>query len=112
MCNKTKAYTSVRREMYIQKNHAVKLALTFMFIGLLQLNAISLAQRISLTKKDVLLTELFKEIRRQSGYNVLSTAGAVQNQRIQSITLKDATINEAMDRCLAGLGLEYSVVDK
>jgi len=112
MCNKTKAYTSVRRGMYIQKNHAVKLALTFMFIGLLQLNAISLAQRISLTKKDVLLTELFKEIRRQSGYNVLSTAGAVQNQRIQSITLKDATINEAMDRCLAGLGLEYSVVDK
>src|SRR5690606_9966807 len=63
-------------------------------------------------RKNVLLTDVFKEIRRQSGYNILSTAGAVQSQKIQAITLKDATITEAMDKSLTGFGLTYSIVEK
>lgn len=90
----------------------MKLAFVLLLTGLLHVNAASFAQKITISKKNILLMDVLKEIRKQSGYNILYTGGAVKNQVVQSIDLSDASIDEAMNKSLGGLGLTYKIVDK
>ncbi|MFD1631736.1 TonB-dependent receptor [Pseudopedobacter beijingensis] len=90
----------------------MKLAFILLLTGFLHVNASSFAQKININKKNVLLMDVLKEIREQSGYNILFTGGAVKNQVVQSIDLFNASIDEAMNKSLGGLGLTYKIVDK
>ncbi|WP_245546835.1 TonB-dependent receptor [Pseudopedobacter saltans] len=90
----------------------MKLAFALLLIGFLHVSAAGFAQKINLNKKNILLMDVLKEIRKQSGYNILFTGGAVKNQVIQSIDLSNASIEEAMNKSLGSFGLTYKIVDK
>lgn len=89
-----------------------KFTFALLFIGLIHVNSTSFAQKINLSKKNTPLVDVLQEIRKQSGYNILFTGGVVKNQIIQSIDLKNASIEEAMNKSLAPFGLTYKVVEK
>ncbi len=90
----------------------MKLVFVLLLASFMHVHATSFAQKISINKKDVSLIDVLKEIRKQSGYNILFTARAVKNQQISSIKLTNASIDVAMTKCLGEHGLTYKVIDK
>lgn len=102
----------VRNIQPLKMQFIIKLAFTLSFIGLMQISTTAFAQKINLSKKNIPLTDVLKEIRKQSGYNILFTGGVVKNQIVQSIDLKNASIEEAMNKSLNAFGLTYKIVEK
>lgn len=90
----------------------MKVVFFLLLISILHVNATVLAQKINLSKKNTPLVEVLKEIRKQSGYNILSTGGAIKNQKIVEINLNSASIEEALNKTLQGFNLKYKIVDK
>ncbi|WP_237739788.1 TonB-dependent receptor [Pedobacter arcticus] len=90
----------------------MKLIFMLLLASFMHVNATSFAQKISMDKKNVLLIDVLKEIRKQSGYNILFTAKAIKDQQISAINLSNVSIDEAMAKCLNGYNLTYKVVDK
>lgn len=97
---------------FLKISLTTKVVLALLLTSFLHVNATSYAQKINFSKKNIALVEVLKEIRKQSGYNILFTGGVVKNQVIQSIDLKNASIEEAMNKSLNGFGLAYKIVDK
>lgn len=95
------------------KIHPVLLAMKLMLIltlcALVQASAEGYAQNITLDKKQATLQSVLREIRKQSGYDFFYHAGLTgKNTRI-SVQVKDATIQEALNACLLGLPLTYTI---
>ncbi|MCL4640992.1 MULTISPECIES: TonB-dependent receptor [Olivibacter] len=90
----------------------MKLSLILILIGLLEAKATAFAQKLTLHKKNVSLQEVFDEIRKQSGYNVLYTASVLKNTTPVNIDLENVSVTHAIDACLANQGLSYKIVEK
>lgn len=68
--------------------------------------------RISITLKDATLEKVFTEIEKRSGFAVFYNAEVLRTAGTVSIDIKDAGIEEVMQRCLQGLPLEFTVQEK
>jgi len=89
----------------------MKLSIILILVGVLKVSAFAVAQTITLHKKEVLLGEVFQEIRKQSGYNILYTAGVIKNANPVSVNLENASVKEAMEMSLEGQSLTYKIVE-
>jgi TonB-dependent starch-binding outer membrane protein SusC len=78
-------------------------------MAFMQVNASSVAQKISLNKKNSSLSETLEEIRAQSGYNIFYDSKLIKNVRISSIQLRNASLQDALEKCLAGQKLSYLI---
>ncbi|WP_207531923.1 TonB-dependent receptor [Desertivirga arenae] len=87
----------------------MKLTFFLSLMAFMQVSASFLAQKISLDKRNSSLSQTLNEIRDQSGYNIFYDAKLIKNVRISSIQLKDASIQEALDKCLLGQKLGYVI---
>jgi len=86
--------------------------LTFLFLIVSMHAAIAAyAQRINLQQKQIGLKDAFKEIRKQSGYNILINTKLLEGTKPIDVTLKDATIYEALQQCLEGQHLSYEIME-
>ena len=101
-----------RKEHRLHSFKTSKLGFFLFFIVFMLVSVSSFAQKINLNRKNIPLLDVLKEIRKQSGYNILFTGGVVKNQIVQSIDLKGASIEEAMNKSLATFGLTYKIVEK
>lgn len=90
----------------------MKLALIVLLISLLEVNATTYAQHISIEKKEASLTSIFKEIQKQSGYNIFYDVNMIRNTFPVSLHLEKATIKHAMDEALKSQDLSYEIIDK
>lgn len=90
----------------------MKLALIVLLISLLEVNATTYAQQINLERTEAPLTSIFKEIQRQSGYNIFYDVNMIRNAFRVSLHLQKATLKEAMDQTLRNQDLSYEIVDK
>lgn len=90
----------------------MKLTTLLIFIGLLQVSATTLAQRINLSEKNVSIEKLFKKLENQSGYTFLYKAGTLRDLPNVNVQINDATINEVLDKCFENKPLEYLIIDK
>lgn len=91
---------------------AMKITAMIMFLACLQVSATGYAQLISLSEKNVPLPKVFKEIERQSGYDFLYTYELVEQMGNVSIKVKNVSLQQALEECLKGKSLEYTLVDK
>ncbi|GAA4315069.1 TonB-dependent receptor [Compostibacter hankyongensis] len=92
----------------------MKLALTLMLTVCMKTSAAVYAQqtRITLSLKAATPEEAFAAIRQQSGYLLLYNNEKVgQLQKKISVQVENATIGEAMDKCLEGLPLSWRIMD-
>src|SRR5690606_10881598 len=78
----------------------------------MHISVFALGQKVSISRKDVSLSTVIKEIKRQSGYNFLYDAGALFNTPKISVDAKNADVAEVLDQCLDGLALNYVIRDK
>ena len=101
------------QQRWVKKTLLVmKLTTLLLLFGLLQVSAALKAQHINLAAKNISLNKLFKQIEKESGYAILYDADILKDLPNVSVEIKDATIQEVLDRCFKNEPLDYKIVDK
>lgn len=77
--------------------------------GLVQLQAKSVAQTVTINARQVKFEDVFKEIKKQTGYNFLYNKKIAALNKPISITAKNKPLKTFLDECFAGRSLEYTI---
>jgi TonB-linked SusC/RagA family outer membrane protein len=87
--------------------------LTSIVFTLLLLTGVSaFAQKITYVKKEVTLAQLFKEIKKQTGFNVIWNEEKLNAEKSISVNFQGASINEVMSKALTNPSLSFTITDK
>ncbi len=90
----------------------MKLTIILSFSILLQVRAVGFSQRFNLNLRNTTINNVFKEIEKQSDYTFWYKTDLIQNAEKVTINLKNAKLEEVLERCFANQSLEYLIVDK
>ncbi|WP_159451613.1 SusC/RagA family TonB-linked outer membrane protein [Pedobacter africanus] len=90
----------------------MKLVVIIMTTCLLQVSASSFAQKLTFSKQGASLSEIFKAIKLQTGYNVLYSPDQIDAGRKLNVNFKNSDLTEVLKSILDTPGQEYSIVDK
>lgn len=88
----------------------MKLTVVLLFFFTFQVSARSDAQKITFAGNNIHLSQVFKVIERQTGYLFFYDKDLIQRTAPIDITLKDATLEQALSACLKDQQLSYSIV--
>lgn len=77
----------------------------------LQTNANVYAQKITLHVKNAHIEKVFKEIQRQSGFRFVYTNDKLEGARPVTLDVTNATLEEALSKCMADQPITYMVID-
>jgi TonB-linked SusC/RagA family outer membrane protein len=78
-------------------------------IGIIPCSATASAQNINIITKNITINEVFKQIKKQTGYDVLWQKKYINtNKRIQ-VKFVQSSIDQVMQKCLEGQGLTYTI---
>ncbi len=89
----------------------MKLTAMFLLMACLTASAEGISQ-ITLSKKNAPLQEVFKEIQKQSGYEFFYSYNVVQKAGTVTVTVKDVTLQKAIEAALQGKRLSYQIIGK
>lgn len=87
----------------------VKLTCGFLLIAFLQISFASKAQHITLTKSNISLTELFREIKKQSGYDFVYKHDLLNKGNRVNIDVKNRSLREVLDESFKNQPFSYSI---
>ena len=86
--------------------------ITFLFIiSLIQVSAATFGQKVSLPEKMVTMEKAFREIRRQTGYDILIKNTSFNMSREIPAGFKEAALQTVLDQIVKGTNLSYVVED-
>lgn len=87
----------------------MKLTSILLITTILQVSASSYAQKVSLNLKNTPLDKVFKEIRKQTRIDFFYTDGLGLDSKKVTVNIKDLELSEALERCLDGQPLLFSI---
>lgn len=87
----------------------MKLIIIMLTTCLMQVSAASFGQRLTLVKQNVSLKEVFREIRQQTGYNVLWPSEKLDAAKTVDANFREKQLSEVLDELLKGQSLGYSI---
>lgn len=90
----------------------MKLIIVLLVTLLLQQGQAAIAQYIDVSKNNVPLREVLKEIRVQSGYDFFFDEASLKTSRPVSIHIKNGTVEEVLKAAFQNQPLTYSIVEK
>jgi TonB-linked SusC/RagA family outer membrane protein len=90
----------------------MKLTAIILVVSMMQVSAVSFAQRISVRQQKITFEKLIKEISIQTGYNVLLPADKISTSKIITADFSNAALSTVMDRALRGSDLTYVIKEK
>jgi len=90
----------------------MKLVTLILFTSLMQVSAATFSQQVTLNEKKVTIERVIKEIRRQTGYDVLLSTSSLKSSERMDANFNSASIKEVMDKMLSGRELTYAIEDK
>jgi TonB-linked SusC/RagA family outer membrane protein len=90
----------------------MKLTVIALTILCLQVSASAFSQRFSLSEKNAVLDVVLKKIKQQSGYLFLYDSELMQLARPVTVEVKNASLEEVLQKCLAGQPFTYELVNK
>src|ERR1044072_4673398 len=90
----------------------MKLTVVFLLAACLQVSAHSYAQRVTLQAKNARMEDLFKQIRKQTGYVFLYTTQMLANTSEVSIDVKNVPVEQVLALCFNKQPVTYTLVDK
>ncbi|WP_316820671.1 SusC/RagA family TonB-linked outer membrane protein [Pedobacter gandavensis] len=70
------------------------------------------AQTLTYHKKDITLTELFREVQRQTGYNVFWSDQKISSHKPIDVNFQKTPLESVLEEVLSGADLTYKIVDK
>ncbi|TKC08978.1 SusC/RagA family TonB-linked outer membrane protein [Pedobacter frigoris] len=90
----------------------MKITTLILLTALLQVSAASFGQKVTIVKNNIALSEVFKEIRKQTGYNVLWQPAQVNGTKTINLQIKNQNLDDALEQILSSQGLEYSIEEE
>ncbi|SDE66451.1 TonB-linked outer membrane protein, SusC/RagA family [Mucilaginibacter pineti] len=90
----------------------MKLTTFLILIGIMQVSATAIAQKISLSERNTTLSKVFIKISEQSGYDFLFSGNMLKGAKPITIQVKDADLKTVLNKIFDGQPLEYSIEDK
>lgn len=90
----------------------MKLTAIIMTAFLLQVSASGLAQKVTLNQNKLTLKVIFKEIRKQTGYNVLWQSGKLDDKKRINVKFTNEPLETALKKILAEEPFTYIIKDK
>jgi len=90
----------------------MRVAAILLFMTIMQVSASTYGQRITIHKRNASLEEVFKEIRKQSGYDFLFNRELLKEAPPVNIRVTNASLEEVLKSCLSGQPLEYVIGNK
>jgi hypothetical protein len=109
-------YTAIRCGMLFRVKpklwRLMKLSFFICLFACLHVSASSFAQKINLEKKDVSFWETVNEIRKQSGYSILCDPDILKNAKTVTVSLKNASLNEALNQCFKNQPFYYQIKEE
>ncbi|WP_172335474.1 SusC/RagA family TonB-linked outer membrane protein [Mucilaginibacter sp. SG564] len=90
----------------------MKLTVLILITAFLHVSAASMAQKITLTEKNVPLATVFDEISNQTGFNFLFTGSSLKNAKPVSISVKNEELTAVLNHIFQDQPLTYSIEDK
>ncbi len=94
-----------------QMKRCMKLVMLLMTALLLQVNAASYAQPITLEVKNASLKSVITTLRSQSGYDFMVSSEVLNAARPITVSLRNASLEAALEACFKGQELTYTIVD-
>ena len=91
---------------------AMKMTTILLFFACLTASAGGIAQKVTLSQKNVKLEKVFREIRKQTGYVFFYDASVLQETSPVNIHVKDASVEKALEETLQGQPLDFSIERK
>lgn len=89
----------------------MKITAVILLAACLSASATGKAQKVSLTLRDAPLEKALKEIKRQTGFDLLYTVDVLQHARPITIELRNADLHQALDQCFKEQPLTYTIVE-
>ena len=89
----------------------MKFSVIFLLVACMQVTAKGYSQQVDLSFTSTPVTKIFKAIKKQTGYDFLFTDEMLRDAGSVSISLKKAPLQAALDECLKGLPLEYTILE-
>lgn len=106
------AFLCIRDSRVFYKSLLImKLIIILLTASILQVSAATYAQQISINVKDASLQQVFKKLRKQSGYNFLYDSDMLSNATPVSLNLNKASLDDVLKACFTGQPLTY-VIDQ
>lgn len=90
----------------------MKLTFSIMIFGLLQVNAASYAQKVSLSLKNASLTDVLSNIKQQTGYNFLYNLEMLNKSKPIDIEVKNEQLTSVLDKCFKNQPLTFLIEEK
>lgn len=90
----------------------MKFTAIFLLAACMQVSAKGYAQEVTLSVSDAPVWKVFKEIKKQTGYDFLYTDEMLKKTDRVTLSLKNSSLITSVDECLRGLPLEYTIVEK
>lgn len=90
----------------------MKLTTFLMIIGCIHVSAAVYSQNINLSERNVSLNSVFSKLEKQSGYLFFSNSEFIAALPNVSVSIKNATLSEALNEILSKVSLSYSIVGK
>ncbi|UKJ06806.1 TonB-dependent receptor [Solitalea lacus] len=90
----------------------MKLTLLLLITSILQISASSYGQNVTINEKDASLVKVFREIRKQTGYDFFYSDRVIENAKNVTVNLRQVTIKEALDACFANQMITYAISNK
>ncbi|WP_026998119.1 TonB-dependent receptor [Flectobacillus major] len=78
----------------------------------LQVSAVGFSQRFNINLRNTTITQVFKEIEKQSDYTFWYKSELLLKTDKVSVNLKNAKIEEVLENCFINEPIDYSIVDK
>ena len=88
----------------------MKLTIALLLFFTFQVSAKTDAQKITIVKNNIHLSEVFRDIEKQTGYLFFYDRVVIKNTDPIDVSIKDATLSQALSQCLKGQQLTYTIV--
>ncbi|MEP7144233.1 MAG: TonB-dependent receptor [Ferruginibacter sp.] len=88
----------------------MKLAIVLLLFFTFQVNAKTHAQKITIVKNNIHLSEVFKSIEQQTGYLFFYDKALIQKTSPFDIDIRNETLENALSDCLQNQQLTYSII--
>ena len=90
----------------------MKLTTFLMITSILQVSARAVSQKVTLFEKNAPLTEVFNQISIQTGFDFAFTAATLRDAKSVSINVKNADLDDVLQRIFNGQPFDYSIEEK
>jgi len=101
-----------KRRLITKTLLVMKFSAIILLAACMQIYAKGHAQHVTLSGKNASLEKLFRDIEKQTGYVFFYDQKLIDKAPAVSVNLKNTTLEKALEACLKGQALTYSIVGK